>query len=275
MNRWSVAFLCIILMLAGVATAGTTGKIAGSVRDKNTKQGLPGANVVIEGTSLGAATDPNGEYFILSVPPGLYKVTTSLIGYGRLSQTEVRVRIDQTTPLNFELSEEAIQAGEVTIVAQKPRVELDLTASKQTMTRDEIANTWGKDIREVVADIPGANINGGIRGSFGGDVSYRLDGIDLRDVASNTNFSSVNMSTIQEVEVLTGGWNAEYGQANGSIVNIVSRKATDRLHAIATYKSRPAGQYHWGRNIYDGNDVFHTVMTTADFWDTSKTWRTQ
>ena len=275
MKRWSAVLLCILYCAGVVAIAGTTGKIAGTVKDRTTTQGLPGANVTVDGTTLGAATDANGDYFILGVPPGTYKVSVSLIGYNRLSQTEVRVRIDQTTPLNFELTEQAIQAGEVTIVAEKPKVELDLTASKQTMTRDEIANTWGKDIREVVADIPGANINGGIRGSFGGDVSYRLDGIDLRDVASNTNFSSVNMSTIQEVEVLTGGWNAEYGQANGSIVNIVSRKATDRLHAIATYKSRPAGQYHWGRNIYDENDVFHTVMTTADFWDTSKTWRTQ
>ena len=271
MKRWSAVLVCILFWAAATAIAGTTGKIAGTVRDKTTKQGVPGANVVIDGTTLGAATDANGDYFILGVPPGTYKVTASLIGYNKLSQTEVRVRIDQTTPLNFDLNEEAIQAGEVTIVAEKPRVELDLTASKQTMTQDQIANTWGKDIREVVADIPGANINGGIRGSFGGDVSYRLDGIDLRDATSNTNFSSVNMSTIQEVEVLTGGWNAEYGQANGSIVNIVSRKATDRLHAIATYKSRPAGQYHWGRNIYDENDVFHTVMTTADFWDTSKT----
>ena len=275
MKRWFAVLLCILFWAAATVVAGTTGKIAGTVRDKTTKQGVPGANVVIDGTTLGAATDANGDYFILGVPPGTYKVTASLIGYNKLSQTEVRVRIDQTTPLNFDLTEEAIQAGEVTIVAEKPRVELDLTASKQTMTQDQIANTWGKDIREVVADIPGANINGGIRGSFGGDVSYRLDGIDLRDATSNTNFSSVNMSTIQEVEVLTGGWNAEYGQANGSIINIVSRKATDRLHAVATYKNRPAGLYHWGRNIYDQNDVFHTVMTTADFWDTSKTWRTQ
>lgn len=275
MKRWSTLLLCFVCLAGTAAHAGTTGKIAGTVKDKATKQGLPGVNVVIEGTSLGAATDPNGDYFILSVPPGVYKLTASLIGYGKLSQTEVRVRIDQTTPLNFELSEEIIQAGEVTIVAERPRVELDLTASKETMSREEISNTWGKDIKDVVADIPGANINGGIRGSFGGDVSYRLDGIDLRDVASNTNFSGVNMSTVQEVEVLTGGWNAEYGQANGSIVNIVSRRATDRLHAITTYKTRPPGQYHWGRNIYDENDVFHTVMTTPEFWDTSKTWRTQ
>ena len=275
MIRWFWGLLCVTLFLAGITLAGTTGKIAGSVKDRSTKQGLPGVNVVIEGTSLGASTDANGEYFVLGVPPGSYKVTASLIGYGRISQIEVRVKVDQTTPLNFELSEQTIQAGEVTIVAQKPRVELDLTASKETMTRDEIANTWGKNIKEVVADIPGANINGGIRGSFGGDVSYRLDGIDLRDVGSNTNFASVNMSTIQEVEVLTGGWNAEYGQANGSIINIVSRKATDRLHVISTYKTRPPGKYHWGRNIYDQNDVFHTVMTTPEFWDTSKTWRTQ
>ncbi|MGB2867461.1 MAG: TonB-dependent receptor [Bacteroidota bacterium] len=273
MKKWSVA-LVSMLLFSSVLHAGITGKIAGTVRDKKTNEGIPSANVMIKGTSLGATTDESGEYFILNVPPGVYSVTASVLGYGKLTQTDVAVRTDQTTALDFELSEEMLTTEGLVITAVKPKVELDLTASKETISRDEIVNTWAKDIKDIARDILGANINGGIRGSYGGDASFRMDGIDLRDVASNTNFSSVNMSTVQEVEVLTGGWNAEYGQANGSIVNIVTRRATDRIHATATYKERPAGKYHWGRNIFDENDVFHTVMTTPEYWDTSKTWRT-
>jgi hypothetical protein len=276
MKLWLPFFLCgLWLVAAGPAVAGTTGKLSGKVIDKTTKEPLIGANIMIEGTSLGGSSDVNGDYFVLNIPPGTYRVIGSSVGHTRLTQVEVKISIDKTTPLTFALPEEVIQGEGVTVVAEKPRVELDLTASKESMSQEEISGTWAKTLQDIVADMPGSNINGGVRGSFGGDVAYRMDGIDLRDAGSNTNFSSVNMSTIQEVEVLKGGWNAEYGQANGSIVNIVTRKATDRLHAIGTYKTRPAGIYHWGRNVYDKNDVFHTTMTTREFWDTSKTWRTQ
>ncbi len=273
-QRYRALFSGVLCLIAGIAHAGTTGKIAGTVKDKATQQPLLSANVMVEGTRLGATCNLEGEYFILNVPPGTYRVSAVLLGYGKLTQTEVRVRIDQTTTLNFGLSEESIQAEGVTIVAEKPKVELDLTASKESMNREDIARSWGTDLEQVVADIPSANINGGIRGSFGLDVSYRLDGLDLRDVGSNTNFSAVNLSTVQEVEVLTGGWNAEFGQANGSIVNIVTRRAEDRLHAIVTYRMRPSGTHHWGNNIYGQDDVFHTVMTTPEFWDPTKTWTT-
>jgi outer membrane receptor protein involved in Fe transport len=272
--RGRALFSSVLFLIAGIGYAGVTGKIAGTVKDRATQQPLVSANVVVVGTKLGATCNLEGEYFVLNVPPGTYSVSAVLLGYGKLTQTDVRIRIDQTTTLNFSLTEESIQAEGVTIIAEKPKVELDLTASKESMTREEIANSWGSDLNQVVADIPAANINGGIRGSFGLDVSYRLDGLDLRDVGSNTNFSAVNLSTIQEVEVLTGGWNAEFGQANGSIVNIVTRRAEDRPHAIVTYRMRPPGKYHWGNNIYSQDDVFHTIMTTPDFWDPTKAWKT-
>ena len=274
MKQWSIAFLSIWVLFGMSAFADNTGKIAGNVRDKNTKEPLIGATVVVEGTKLGAGTDANGYYFILNVPVGVYKLTTSFIGYSKVSITEVRVNIGQTTEINFDLPDNSLQIQDIVVVAEKPKVELDQTGSKSRISGADIANSWGKDLTDIVSDDASSNIHGGIRGSFGGDVAYRMDGLDLRDGGSNTNFSSVNMSTIQEVEVLKGGWNAEYGQANGSIVNIVTKKATDRIHVVGTYKVRPPGQYHWGRNIYDKNDIFHTLMTTSDYWDTSKTWRT-
>ena len=106
-------------------------------------------------------------------------------------------------------------------------------------------------------------------------MAYAVDGMDMRDVGSNSNFTAVNLSAVQEVEVLTGGWNAEYGQANGAIVNVTTRSATDRLHAIATTRVRPPGTYHWGRNIYGEADVFRGVMTTPAFWDPESTWQTE
>jgi outer membrane receptor protein involved in Fe transport len=273
-NNGAYILFLLTVVLAGPLLGENAGKISGIIKDRTTGEPLVGVTVMIEGTKLGGITDIAGDYYILNIPPGRYRVSASIVGFGRVTQTDVQVKIDQTTQLNFQLTEQAVETEEVVIVADRPKVELDLTASKESMSRDDISKAWAKDLKEIVSDISGSNINGGIRGSFGGDVAYRMDGLDLRDAGSNTNFSSVNLSTIQEVEVLTGGWNAEYGQANGSIVNIVTRKAGDRFHAIASYKTRPSGQYHWGRNIYDKNDVYHTVMTSREYWDTSKTWTT-
>ncbi|MCX6137371.1 MAG: TonB-dependent receptor [Ignavibacteriales bacterium] len=271
--RKLLGFLFLVLVGAQALLA-AGGKLTGFVRNGSNQEALVGVTVVINGTKLGALTDVNGEFLVLNIPPGVYNVTASLVGYTKVTKTDVRLRQDQTTSLNFALTEEVIQTQGIVVTAEKPKVELDLTASKESISGDDIANGWGKELKDLVSDISVANINGGIRGSFGGDVAYRMDGLDLRDAGSNTNFSSVNLSTIQDVEILTGGWNAEYGQANGSIVNIVTRKASDRLHAIASYKLRPQGQYHWGRNVYANDDVFHTLMTTRDYWDPAKTWRT-
>lgn len=266
---WLWSALCAVLF------AGTTGKIAGRMVEAKTGEGLPGVNVVVQGTGLGAVSDPDGYYSIINIPPGSYSVKASLIGYATTVVAEVRVKIDQTTEVNFSLRQEAVEMGEVVIVAEKPKVERDLTASKQSLNREEVVKSWGTDLNEVISDLPGKNINGGIRGGFGLDVAYAVDGMDMRDIGSNTNFTTVNLSTIQEVEVLTGGWNAEYGQANGAIVNVVTRSSRDRLHGIASARMRPAGKYHWGQNIYDPNGVFRTTMTTPDFWNPQSTWQTR
>jgi len=275
MKKFFGKIFMILLFSVALGYSQNTGKLAGSIKDKETNEPLYGATVMIQGTTLGAATDMNGDYFIINIPPGNYKVTASFVGYTKVIQTEVNIRIDKTTLIDFYLPSTTLVFEEITIIAEKPKVELDNTSSKETLTREDFVDKWSNELTEVISDISGTNLHGGIRGSFGNDVSFRVDGIDLRDVGSNTNFGSVNLSTIQEIQVLTGGWNAEFGQANGAIINIVSRKANDRLHIITTYRTRPTGVHHWGRNFYGGeNDPFSTVMTTPNFWNPDSTWKT-
>ncbi|MBN2357438.1 carboxypeptidase-like regulatory domain-containing protein, partial [candidate division KSB1 bacterium] len=267
--------LFVIFAQTSAILAGTTGKVAGKIEDKATKEALPGANVAILGTSLGAITGIDGNYYILNIPPGTYELKVSMVGYTPVTVTEVRVKIDQTTMVNCQLESAVIKGEEVTVVAEKPKVEFDLTASKQAMSANDVNRSWGTELSEVISDLPGVNVHGGIRGGYGLDVAYNLNGMDMRDVGSNTNFSLINLTTIQEVEVLTGGFNAEYGQANGAIVNIVTRSATDRLHGVVQYKFRPAGKYHWGDHIFAEDGIYRGIMTTPEFWDPSATWQTQ
>ena len=250
------------------------GKIVGTIIDSETGDALPGVNVVIEGTDLGAATDMDGRYIILNSHPGTYSVRATMIGYAPVTKTDVDVNIDMTTQLNFEMPIQAIVGEEVTVVAERPIIELDLTASKERMSSEEFETSWVQEVEHAVRAQSGVNIHGGIRGSFGLDVVYVLDGMNLRDEGSQTNYKGVNISTIQEMEVLTGGWNAEYSTAQGGIVNLVTKEAQDRIRGSMKYRVRPPGKYHWGGNVYGEDRFDRSVMTTEAYWDPEQTWTT-
>lgn len=258
--------LCMLSLFAvSQAFAGTTGKVAGVIKDAQTGEVLPGANVVVIGTRLGATTDIDGAYFILNVPPGIMEVQASMVGYATVTQTDVRVKIDQTAKLNFELREEALQGDEILVVAVRPPVEIDLTASKQTMTTSELQLSWANTVEEAVETQSGVGVRGSIRGGYGINAAYIIDGVDIRDSNTQSSFVVTNTAAIQEMEVLSGGYNAEYGQANDAIINIVTRSARDKWHWNAKTRMRPRGKYHWGRNIYSAENVENQVITKAFF----------
>ncbi|MFB3055842.1 MAG: carboxypeptidase-like regulatory domain-containing protein, partial [Ignavibacteriaceae bacterium] len=125
-----VAILFFLIIFSIKSLAGTTGKISGKIIDTSNGEPLIGANVIILGTNLGAATDFDGNFFIINIPPGKYEVKASIIGYNSVLIQNVTVSVDQTTKLNFELQEEAIEVGEVIVVATRPIVQKDLTSTQ-------------------------------------------------------------------------------------------------------------------------------------------------
>ncbi len=272
MKRYLV-LLSLWVFLPIQAFAGTTGKLSGTVMDADSGQPLPGANVVLQGNlRLGATTDPDGRYFILNVPPGVFEVEASMVGYGTITKTEVRVKIDQTSTVNFDLREEALQASEIVVVAERPPVERDLTASKQTLTTEEMKLSWANTVEEALELKSGVGIRNSIRGGFGINAAYMVDGVDMRDSFTQSSFVVTNASAIQEMEVLSGGYNAEYGQANDAIINIVTRSARDRWHMSAKARVRPRGKYHWGRHIFSEENVEHRLVTRELFENRTDLW---
>ena len=125
-----IVFLSIFLLLINISFAGTTGKIAGRIVDKQNGEPLIGVNVLVKDSQLGAATDLDGYYTILNVSPGSYSIRALYIGYQETEIAEVIVSIDLTTKINIELSETTLEVTEViTITAERPIIKKDLTAT--------------------------------------------------------------------------------------------------------------------------------------------------
>ncbi|MBN1998357.1 carboxypeptidase-like regulatory domain-containing protein [candidate division KSB1 bacterium] len=187
-NRRSLLIFLLFYTLSGkinFCSAQTWGKIVGVVRDAETGEALPGANVMVEKTSLGAAADAEGYFIILRVPPGRHNVRTEYIGYRRVLMTNVEVMTDLTTTVNFNLEAETINAEELVIVAERPLVRKDLTSSEARIQADRIKTMPVQDVGDIL-DLQAGIIRdtgGGIhiRGGRSSEVAYMVNGISITD----------------------------------------------------------------------------------------------
>ncbi|MDH7528831.1 MAG: carboxypeptidase-like regulatory domain-containing protein, partial [Ignavibacteria bacterium] len=160
--------LILLTAISNYIFAGTTGKIAGRVTDARTGEGIPFANVIIEGTTLGAATNLEGYYTIINVPPGVYTLRASVVGYETKIVTNVRVNIDLTTRIDFELREKTVELGqEVVVTATRPLVQKDLTASTSVVGSDLISELPVTEVRDVLT------LQAGVIVSAGGGIHVR------------------------------------------------------------------------------------------------------
>jgi len=274
--------ICVTVIVSFIGVAGNTGKIAGRVIDKANGEPLISANVMIKGLKTGASTDVNGDYFILNVPPGIYTLTVSILGYETVNSSNVSIIIDRTTTKNFALESSVLEGEVVNIVAERPIIDKDLTASEQIVTSKVLENSGVrtiKDVLETQAGIFSDNSNlawqrgttkGYVRGSSMVQAVYMIDNLSVNSGLVSDNYSGFNTSTIEQISVLTGGYNAEYGEGRSAVVNIVSKEAPEGIRGTLIGRVRPAGVYHFGRNMYskENNDY---VSTGIQYWtDESK-----
>lgn len=226
--RWRILYhsLFFLFLTSVGALAGTTGKIAGKVVESASKEPLIGVNVILVGTTQGAATDRDGNYFILNIPPGSYQLKATAIGYSAVIVNNVRVSIDLTTRINFTLREEAIRMAEVVVSAERPIVQKDLTSTTAKVGGDQIAMLPIEDI-ETVVNLQAGVVDGHFRGGRSNEVKYMIDGVSVVDVFSGDFTIQAEVNAIEEVQVLSGTFNAEYGEALSGVVNQVTKIPDD------------------------------------------------
>jgi outer membrane receptor protein involved in Fe transport len=287
-----IALLVLSLLTFQPAFGAVTGKISGIVRDAETGEPLFPANLLVEGTFMGAASRPTGEYFIINVPPGTYKVRAKMMGYRDVVVENVRVIADFTTTIDFGLEQTTVAVLEpITVSAERPLIQPDVTATTRFITSEQITNLPTRGYQEaaylqtgVIAfslqpdyDITDSESQNqpflNIRGGRYNEVAYYVDGFSQQDPLTGLSSTAINQSAIQDITVLTGGFNAEYGRIMSGAVNVITREGgSEYSGSFEAVTDNLAGDWigaeKYDYNVYDfsmGGPGLFLPMMTKDF----------
>ncbi|HUI31407.1 MAG TPA: TonB-dependent receptor [Candidatus Acidoferrales bacterium] len=244
---------CLLLLFSD-SFAQQRGSIEGKVTDSATDEGLVGVNVLIEGTYYGASTDIDGKFEIKNVTAGQYTLVFRLLGYKEVQHTGVVVKDGEPTVVNTKLEETALSLGqEVVVVGQKPLMDPAETQSTRTISSQDIKVSAVQDVKDVVSQQVGvvaADNEIHIRGGRSYENAYLLNGINIQDPLAGTGFGlQLSSNSIEQMEIITGGYNAEYGQATSGIVNVKTKEGGDKYNLFFQYKTD-----NWGADKNSPSD---------------------
>ncbi len=257
-----------LLVFAPPARSATTGKLQGRVTNEK-REPLAGVNIRIEGLRLGTVSGEDGNFFILGVPAGGHVVRANLLGHAPFVAGNVEIRPDFTTTLNIVLRTEAVQLNEVRVEAERPLLQRDATGTTRFLSSEDIQKLPTRGYRDAAANQTGIvnfqrNIDNEaqnaptliIRGGRPNETAYFVDGFSQQDPLTGTSSTAISNNAIEEVVVLTGGFNAEYGRIMSGAVNVVTRVGTSRYSgSIEAVSDALAGDWVGAQrrdyNIYD------------------------
>jgi outer membrane receptor protein involved in Fe transport len=236
------AVFCIVatLIVLSPLSADTRGKLTGTITDKNHSP-IPGVTVVLVGTTIGTATDVGGYYIIMNIPPATYDIRISGVGYESKVVKGIVVSSGQTTTHNETLGEEVVQGKEVVVVAERPLVDTRQTSAVAILNNDQIAVLPVQNLQDIV-NLQAGVVNGHFRGGRLGEVQYQVDGVSVNNPLTGESSVQLDRSVLQEVQVISGTFDAEYGQAMSGVVNAVLR-------------SGRTDAFEWSAETYMGDNV--------------------
>lgn len=235
--------------------AGGTGKIAGKVTDAETREDLIGINVLIEGTALGAATNIDGTYVINNIEPGIYSLIFSGVGYQKKMITNVRVSSDFTTRINVQLLAEAINLQTIVVEADRPLIRKDLTSSQTSIDESQIKSLPVENISQILSLQAGITKGSGgelhIRGGRSTEIAYNVNGVSAINPYDFGRTVQISTNAVQELSVVSGTFNAEYGNALSGVVNTITKEGGSKYKGTLTY--------YTGDYVSSAKDIFFNI----------------
>jgi hypothetical protein len=296
-HSWCKVLLILALVVLStlVALAGN-GKITGVVKDASTGEPVVGANVVIEGTLMGAATDAKGIYVILAVPPGMYSIVASSVGYARVVVREVQVRSDQTVTLNISMRSEAVGMQEVVIVAERKLVDKTLTQTRTVVSSGELNNALPVFSVQELLNTTASVFKGRIRGSQREETKTLLDGVDVTDPFRNVDYVgsgdaspaqtynrvtkpyeangttiNLNSSGLSELNVIAGAANAEYVATTAGIYSASLREGRGAWTGRVFFRTGGGGFDQFMKGVGYFGPAFYPASDTAKYFTNKRT----
>ncbi|MBN1780829.1 TonB-dependent receptor [bacterium] len=241
-TRRRIIALILIMGACSGLWAQTTGKVSGTIVDAENGEGLMGANVILEGTQLGAAAGKDGSFYILNVPPGTYDLRVRMMGYTDYLVQGLRVSVNRTTEAGIEMVSTVMEGDVVVVTADRVAVKKDQTGSIRNVSAEEIAVLPVESANDIV-QLQAGVVDGHFRGGRMTEISYLVDGMNVDDsFGGQGRVLDVETEAIQDLEVITGTFNAEYGQAMSGVVNVITKDGGNEFHgsvsgALAMYQT--------------------------------------
>ena len=238
---FSLRSILLISFLTLINAQGS-GTLTGVINEASNGSGLPGVNVMVKGTYYGAASDLEGRYRIDNISPGSYDIEVSMIGYKIILKTGVTIGADETIDLDFNMEETVLSFGEdVVVLGKKPLFDVDETSSIARVRREDIEAKVVSSVEDILSEQIGVTTQDGeihIRGGRIDESIFVVDGFSVKDPLSGYSGNLfVNADAIEELEIVTGGYNAEYGQAMSGVVNIKLKEGRDHYEGTVKYSS--------------------------------------
>ncbi len=258
-HLYTISFFLLLVLFAAGPAFSQSGFISGQITDTEDGEPLIGANVLIDGTNIGASTNIDGNFRILNVRPGTYTVVVRYIGYQTKYIEEVRVQGGLRTNLDITLDEQVFEGQEVVVQAVRDVVTRDRTSSESRVSREQLDAMPVQELGDVlnlqagVTQSSSGNIH--IRGGRATEVAYIVDGIRVTDDFDRSLGIRVENQNIEELQVVSGAYNAEYGQAMSGIINISTRSGSNNFQG--SFRTWVGDYFSSDRVLYDG--VAHNV----------------
>jgi len=269
----STLILTLLLVIGAVdVLAQTTGRITGRVLEEGTNEPLFGVNVILEGTDIGAVTNLDGYYTIINIPPETYNIRISILGFSTNIVEGVRVHMNETQTINVSMSEEAYVGEEVIVTAPREQVQMQLSQSRTLITAQSIEDTPVANLEEMLSNYPGISLTAGsegtglvIRGGNINETNIFVDGLSTRDMRTQQPNTTLNLTAINELEVMSGGFTAEHGGIRSGLVNVITREGRrDGYDLIVDFRIAPPQKKHFGPSPYHLDGPFWQVYAGKD-----------
>lgn len=227
-NHMKKLLLCIFTMFTVVAAYSQT-SLEGKVTEKDSKEPVIFGTVAIYKNGVlitGTDTDIDGNYFLGNLEPGTYDVEFKYLGFADMKQTGVLLKASQTTRLNVEMVQGGVVLDDIVVIEYRaPLVDVDNTSTGTTLSAEKIASLGVKSINSIVATSAGVSSQDGeepsIRGSRSNETVYFIDGI--------RSFGTIPQSEVDQLQILTGGIEAKYGDVTGGVISLTSKGPSEKF----------------------------------------------